>query len=189
MVFRLRFISVSDETETIITDPSPVAHLRVIKAHLEPKVGHVVPDQEEMRRLVGLDSETATSQRQRNTPGGEDREEDAEDQEEDGDEEEMLLHANVLDWESRQILHAVRQRQSETTSDPFATPALEGDLQRLQFDEKQKSSNDVVELNRRGRWFGAVVELNRREGEEVGELMRRHFGALRGELRAEFFCI
>jgi hypothetical protein len=177
--------SASDETETIITDPSPVAHLRVIKAHLEPKVGHVVPDQEEMRRLVGLDPETATSQR--NTLEGEDREEDAENEEEDGDEEEMLLHANVLDWESRQILQAVRkqERQSETiTSDLSTTPALEGDLEQLQIDEKQMSLDDVVELNRRGRWFGAVVELTQREEEEVGELMRRHFGALRGELRA-----
>jgi hypothetical protein len=174
----------SDETETIITDPSPVAHLRVIKAHLEPKVGHVVPDQEEMRRLVGLDPETAISQR--NTSGGEDREEDIEDEEEGGDEEEMLLHANVLDWESRQILRAVRERerQLENTSDPSAPPALEADLEKLQIDEKQKSQDDVIELNRRGRWFGAVVELTQREGEEVGELMRRHFGALRGELRA-----
>jgi hypothetical protein len=181
--------SASDETETIITDPSPVAHLRVIKAHLEPKVGHVVPNQEEMRRLLGLDPETASSQR--DDSGGEDREEDAENEEEDGDEEEMLLHANVLDWESRQILRAVRERerQLKNTSHPSATPALEGDLEQLQLDEKQKSQDDVVELNRRGRWFGAVIELNRREGEEVGELMRRHFGALRGELRAEFFCI
>ena len=155
----------------------------MIKAHLEPKVGHVVPDQEEMRRLVGLDPETATSQR--NTSEGEDREEDIEDEEEGGDEEEMSLHANVLDWESRQILRAVRERHSETnTSDPSATPALEGDLERLQLDEKHMSSDDEVELNRRGRWFGAVVELTQREGEEVGELMRRHFGALRGELRA-----
>ena len=160
----------------------------MIKAHLEPKVGHVVPDQEEMRRLVGLDPETAISQR--NTSGGEDREEDIEDEEEGGDEEEMLLHANVLDWESRQILHAVRERQSETnTSDLSTAPGLEGDLEQLQIDEKQKSQDDVVELNRRGRWFGAVVELTQREGEEVGELMRRHFGALRGELRAEFSCI
>lgn len=167
-----------------MTDPSPVAHLRVIKAHLEPKVGHVVPNQEEMRRLVGLDPETATSQR--NTLEGEDREEDADDEEEDGGEEEMLLHANVLDWESRQILQAVRERerQSENTSDPSVTRALEGDLEQLPIDEKQMSSDDMVELNRRGRWFGAVVELNQREGEEVGELMRRHFGALRGELRA-----
>jgi hypothetical protein len=137
-----------------------------------------------MRRLVGLDPETATSQR--NTSGGEDREVDAENEEEDGDEEEMLLHANVLDWESRQILHAIRERerQSETTPDPSTTPAFEEDLEQLQIDEKQKSQDDVIELNRRGRWFGAVVELTQREGEEVGELMRRHFGALRGELRA-----
>ena len=163
----------------------------MIKAHLEPKVGHVVPDQEEMRRLVGLDPEPSTSQRQRNTSGGEDREEDADDEEEDEDEEEILLHANVLDSESRQILHAVRERerQSKNTPDPSTTPAIEGDLEQLQIDEKQMSSDDVVELNRRGRWFGAVVELNRREGEEVGELMRRHFGALRGELRAKFFRI
>ncbi|KAH8080204.1 hypothetical protein HD553DRAFT_122492 [Filobasidium floriforme] len=174
---------VFDETETIITDPSPVAHLRVIKAHLEPKVGHVVPNQEEMRRLLGLDSETATTQR--NNLEGEDREEDVENEGEVGVEEETLLHANVLDWESRQILRAVRERQSETSSDPFATPALEGDLQRLQFDEKQMSSNDVVELNRRGRWFGAVVELTQQEGEEVGVLMRRHFDALRDALRKD----
>jgi hypothetical protein len=178
----LVFISTSDETETIITDPSPVAHLRVIKAHLEPKVGHVVPDLEEMRRLLGLDPEIATSQR--NTSEGEDQEEDAEnEEEEDGDEEETLLHANVLDSESRQILHAVRERQLETTPDPSTTPAIEGDLEQLRIDEKQKSQDDVVELNRRGRWFGAVVEFTQQEGEEVGELMRRHFDALRGELR------
>ena len=162
----------SEETETIITDPSPVAHLRVIKARLEPKPGHVVPDRAEMRRLIGLaDGDGSDVQRQIA------EQEDAEGE----DNDEALLHADVLDAESRAMLRVVREGISKTS---VSTPISELDerLQHLDVDQDDTISPDVTELNRRGRWFGAVVELVRQgEDEDVGALMRRQFVALRGE--------
>ena len=162
----------SEETETIITDPSPVAHLRVIKARLEPKPGHVVPDRAEMRRLVGLaDGDGSDVERQIA------EQEDAEGE----DNDEALLHADVLDAESRAMLRVVREGISKTS---VSTPISELDerLQHLDVDPDDTISPDVTELNRRGRWFGAVVELVRQgEDEDVGALMRRQFVALRGK--------
>lgn len=49
----------SDSTETIVTDPSPVAYLRVGAAHHEPKAGHRVPDPAELREMLRVDDSEA----------------------------------------------------------------------------------------------------------------------------------
>lgn len=145
------------------------------KAKLEPKPGHVVPDQAGMRRLVGLDRESQSL-------GGEEEEDVSE--VDDDEETEALLHADVLDSESRATLRTVRDRtQGSSSSSPLrpAEEAEERGLGHLNLDsEDATASSDVIELNRRGRWFGAVVELGRKGEEDVETSMRRHFQALRG---------
>jgi hypothetical protein len=157
----------SEETETIITDPSPVAHLRVIKAKLIPKADHIVPSVEEMKRLIGLDQPRDVLARS---------EQDDEDDREDGDDGEPLLHSNVLDRESQETLRVLRERAS----------AAKEDGQDLSVNElvlsPSETSPDIVDINRRGRWFSAVVVLKQDLGEAIADLMRRHFSVLEGEV-------
>lgn len=45
----------SEEAETIVTDPSPVAYYRVKRATLQPKENHQVPTPAELREILRLD--------------------------------------------------------------------------------------------------------------------------------------
>lgn len=41
-----------DEAEVVVTDPSPVAYLKIKKASLRPKEGHVIPSSEELSKRL-----------------------------------------------------------------------------------------------------------------------------------------
>ena len=158
----------SEETETIVTDPSPVAHLRVGKAKLVPKPDHVVPTVEEMKRLIGLDQP-----REHSTARSEHGSEDVE---EDEDDDEMLLHSNLLDGESQEMVRVLQVQSALAEED-----GLDFSMEELKVSGSETASPDIVRVNQQGRWFSAVVELSQEVGEPTGDLMRRHFSSLEGE--------
>jgi hypothetical protein len=47
----------SEETETIVTDPSPVAYYRVKNASLQPKEGYQPPSPAQLREILRIDEE------------------------------------------------------------------------------------------------------------------------------------
>jgi hypothetical protein len=124
---------------------------------------------EEMKRLIGLDQP-------RQPPTARSERDNDEDIEEDVDDDQPLLHSNVLDGESQEMVRVLSARSA----------LVEQDDQDLSMDElkvsvPQTTSPDVVRVNQQGRWFSAVVELHQEVGEATGDLMRRHFSMLEGK--------
>jgi len=122
---------------------------------------------EEMKRLIGLDQprEHTTSR----------SEEDDEDVEEDDDE--PLLHSNVLDDESQEMVRVLRAQSTLAEED-----GQHFSVERMKVSIPGSLSSDVVRVNQKGRWFSAVAELHQEEGEVIGDLMMRHFSVLEGKL-------
>jgi hypothetical protein len=173
-----RLVLYSVRMETIVTDPSPVAHLRVLEARLVPKPNHVVPDTQEMKRLVGLDQE-------RNLTTNNKTEELDENDEEDEDDVEPLLHSHVMDRMSQELLKVLRARIPPTAEENLSTMAQELHVSAPtpSYSDISKIPVDIVEINRRGRWFSVVAELAQPEAEAIDSLMVRHFEAVEGEFR------
>lgn len=170
------------KTETIVTDTSPVAHLRILEAKLIPKPNHTPPTQAEMRELLGLEVAGVDGAEQHVSHAAPELEDD-DDEGEEADEEE-LLHANLLDTQSRELMRILKGKQRALPEDGNGEPNMAEKVEAVrvsQDDSSARQGGDVVRLKRSGRWFSAVVELGEEKGEEAGVAVRQHFESLRGK--------
>lgn len=177
------------EPETIVTDPSPVAHLRILKARLVSKGDYSAPKSSEMRQLLGLPLAADGYNFDLPALAVPESEEDVVKEDSDGGEEvevEDLLHANLLDRESLDLYKMLKGKQRELS--PLSEqPKLSDTTSSLTMGSKHligeapQSRRDVIAVRKQGRWFSAVVELGAAADEDAGANVGRHFKALRGE--------
>lgn len=157
----------SVQTEVIVTDPSPVAHLRVLETRLIPKPNHVVPNANEMRALLELPAPTPLLLHTRE-----------DEQEDDQELPPALLHSSVLDSLSSRLyldLKGIVPCDTRSDSDSASKAVLSA-----------SKPYDHVEHCTRLSWFSTVIELTRKPNETMRTLMKRHMQILAG--KSSFVC-
>lgn len=152
------------KTRTIVTDPEPypVAYLKVEEAKLEEKVGWVKPGIGELREMLGLGHGLGM---------------------------EGLEGLEGLDEESREVLERVGRREAKSppvgnmgeVGEAVGDEEFEGDGDQGAGDGFVEGDDEEVRFGRRGRWFAVSVSVRVRNGEGIGDEVKRGFDAISGQ--------
>lgn len=145
------------ESETIVTDPSPVAYLSVKSAKLVPKPNHVVPDQTQLRSMLKIDDEDAEGMYLI-------------------DEQSRL----ILDGLETEGTGKTSSTDSvDKMSEGFTKTNLSAGRNRDKSGRTE--AEGLIQFKKLGNWFAASIESIPEEDESIGEEVTRCFETLKSE--------